>query len=181
MVTASEIKKEFEGIFRQYYKSLCSYAFTILKDAVNSEDVVQDVFIKVWENQKFQIGEDQIRYYLFTAVRNNCLNWLKKNNKHLIQELKEEDAIEEIKITAGNEEKKEDPGSLISHALKQLPPKCREVFVLSRISGLTYQQIADSLGISKKTVENQMGKAIGVLRVFVRENGVSLIIVLYII
>lgn len=176
MDMASDIKESFEGIFRQHYQRLCSYAYTFLKDMEVSEDVVQEVFIKVWENQKLQMGNDKIKFYLFTAVRNNCLTLLQKNKKHLIQELKDEDAVDEIRLRTNAVEKTTDPKTLISNALQQLPPKCREVFMLSRISGLTYQQIADSLGISVKTVENQMGKAISVMKVFVKENGISLVV-----
>lgn len=180
MITAPEIRESFESAFRQYYPNLCSYANTFLKDPQSSEDLVQEVFIKVWENQKMQLGADKIKFYLFTAVRNNCLSQLQKNKKHLTRELQDNDAAAVITLPSGNEEKKAEPKTHIANALQQLPPKCREVFMLSRISGLTYQQIADTLDISKKTVENQMGKAISMMKVFVKENGIYLVLLQYV-
>lgn len=167
-------------MFRQHYQRLCSYANTFLKDEESSEDVVQEIFIKVWEKNKMSIDANKIKFYLFTAVRNNCLTLLKKNNKNRIHELKEDDATYEIKIQLDPEEKDTDTKALISQAMEQLPPKCREVFMLSRLSGQTYKQIAETLGISVKTVENQMGKAIRLLRQFAKENGIYMIMLYFI-
>ncbi len=167
---ATTLEQDFEHLFRLHYQRLCSYAFTFLKDEVNSEDVVQDVFIKIWEKEKMEIGADQLKFYLFTAVRNNCLTLLQKNRKAPVKELEDEDGADEMMIRLDPEDKGKDPKMLIAKAMEQLPPKCREVFMLSRVSGLSYRQIAESLGISVKTVENQMGKAIRVLKVFATEN-----------
>lgn len=167
----AETIKNFESIFRQHYLKLCSYANTFLKDENSSEDIVQEIFIEIWNKQKFQIGPDKIKFYLFTAVRNNCLTRLQKNKKSPVLELKEDDASDEINIRIDKEETI-DPKNLIAKAMDQLPPKCREVFMLSRLSGHTYQQIANILGISVKTVENQMGKAIKMMKVFARENSI---------
>lgn len=173
-----EISKKFETLFRQHYRQLCSYAYTFLKDVVSSEDIVQEVFIKIWENQKMNIGNDNLKFYLFTAVRNNCLTRLQKNKKGFLEELKDEDNYDEIRLRI-DDEKTTNPKTLIAKALDQLPPKCREVFLLSRISGLTYQQVADSLGISVKTVENQMGKAIRLLKVFAKDNKIYFVVLFF--
>lgn len=170
MNPSPEIKNEFESVFRQYYQSLCSYAYSFVKDMESSEDVVQEVFVRVWEKQKLQIGADKIKFYLFTAVRNNCLTLLQKSKKNIIQELKDEDAVDTIILE--NKKEGREPAEIISQALQQLPPKCREVFLLSRVSGFTYRQIAESLDISVKTVENQMGKAISILKKFAKENSI---------
>ena len=164
MEEATEIEKNFETLFKQHYQQLCSYAFTFLKDAESSEDVVQELFIKIWEKQKLEIGATQLKYYLFTAVRNNCITRLQKNKKNYFEELKDEDATDEMKIFLEKNEEAAQPKELIAKAMELLPPKCREVFLLSRLSGHTYMQIAESLGISVKTVENQMGKALKILR-----------------
>jgi RNA polymerase sigma-70 factor (ECF subfamily) len=181
MDATSEINKIFESIFRQHYQRLCSYAFTYLKDKESSEDIVQEVFIKIWENDKIQIGADKLKFYLFTAVRNNCLTRIQKSKKVYFRELKEDDAAEEIKIRLDSVEKNTDPKVLISKAMEQLPPRCREVFMLSRLSGYSYRQITDSLGISVKTVENQMSKAIKVMKTFAKENEIYLLLVHFII
>lgn len=174
MPAEEEIRQDFENFFRQHYERLCSYAYTFLKDEESCEDLVQDIFIKIWEQRQNLIGSDQLKFYVFTAVRNNCLTALKKNKKNAIHEWSDEDAPDEIEIRIDPKETSTDPQTLISKAMEQLPPKCREVFLLSRLSGQTYQQIADSLNISVKTVENQMGKAIKVLKVFARDNRIYL-------
>lgn len=172
MEVTTEIEKDFENLFRQHYQKLCSYAYSFLKDEESSEDIVQEVFIKIWEKQKLVIGADNLKFYLFTAVRNNCLTRLQKNKKNFLQELKDEDASDEMVLRIDKEEKTTNPKKLIAKAMDLLPPKCREIFLLSRLSGQTYQQIADNLGLSIKTVENQMGKAIRLLKVFAKENNI---------
>ena len=172
MEEATEIEKNFETLFKQHYQQLCSYAFTFLKDAESSEDVVQELFSKIWEKQKLEIGATQLKYYLFTAVRNNCITRLQKNKKNYFEELKDEDATDEMKIFLEKNEEAAQPKELIAKAMELLPPKCREVFLLSRLSGHTYMQIAESLGISVKTVENQMGKAIRLMKAFAKENNI---------
>lgn len=173
--SASGIRNSFEAIFRQHYERLCSYAYTYLKDETNSEDIVQEAFIKIWEQRRDLIGSHQLKFYLFTAVRNNCLTTIAKNKKSAVVELGDEDAFDEINLKMEAVDSSADPKILLAKAMEQLPPKCREVFMLSRLSGQTYQQIADSLGISVKTVENQMGKAIRILKVFAKENRIYLL------
>lgn len=170
------IHENFRFFFDQHYQRLCSYAFTFLKEEESCEDLVQDIFIKIWENRQDLIGSDQLKYYLFSAVRNNCLTQLQKNKKYRTVEFNDEEETNEIHIRVNEEEEAAEPTVLIAKALDQLPPKCREVFLLSRISKQSYQQIADSLGISIKTVENQMGKALKILRAFARENKIYFII-----
>ena len=171
----------FRVFFDQHYQRLCSYAFSFLKDEESCEDLVQDLFIKIWMNRQDLIGTDQLKFYVFSAVRNNCLTRLQKNKKYRVVEINDEEEGEEIIINLDPGEATAEPVALIAKALDLLPSKCREVFLLSRISNLSYLQIADTLGISIKTVENQMGKALKILRVFARENRIYFIIAFYII
>lgn len=175
------LHKNFHIFFEQHYQRLCSYAFSFLKDEESCEDLVQDVFIKIWVNRQDLIGSDQLKFYIFSAVRNNCLTQLQKNKKYRIVEMTGEEEEDEIIIKLDPDEAAAEPAALIAKAMDRLPPKCREVFLLSRISNLSYFQIADTLGISIKTVENQMGKALKILRVFARENRIYFIITFYII
>ncbi|MGN6603213.1 MAG: RNA polymerase sigma-70 factor [Ginsengibacter sp.] len=172
---------DFRIFFDQHYQRLCSYAYSYLKDEESCEDIVQDIFIKIWTNRQDLIGSEQLKFYVFSAVRNNCLTWLQKNKKYRLVEMKDEDEPGEITIKLDPEDKKANPTELIAKALDQLPPKCREVFLLSRISNLTYLQIADNLGISVKTVENQMGKALKILRTFAKDNRIYFLVALCII
>ena len=169
----------FREDFHQYYSTLCQYAFTILKDSDLSEDVVQEVFLRVWEKKQDLVGTKELRFYLFTAVRNNCLTALEKNKKHNITTLSDHEVADEEKELLPPDTTGKTYEQLLAEALNQLPPKCREVFLLSRMSKLTYQQIGDTLGISVKTVENQMGKALKILRIFVKGLPVIIIIAIF--
>lgn len=175
------LHNNFRIFFDQHYQRLCSYAFSFLKEEESCEDVVQDIFIKIWQNRQDLIGTDQLKFYVFSAVRNNCLTMLQKNKKYRIVEMNDDEEGEEIDFKLDPEEANTEPTALIAKALDRLPPKCREVFLLSRISNLSYLQIADTLGISIKTVENQMGKALKIIRVFARENRIYFLVVIYII
>lgn len=137
-----------------------------MQDAHAAEDVVQDTFIKVWEGKRELITSPDIRYYLVTAVRNNCISALRKAKSSLLQypEYAPEGEPEPfITIMQHHEELKEQQKKL-SDALNALPAKCREVFLLVKMQGMSYKQTAETLGISVKTVEAQMGKALRMLR-----------------
>ncbi|PSL44282.1 RNA polymerase sigma-70 factor (ECF subfamily) [Chitinophaga niastensis] len=160
--------EQFHIIFEQHYNPLCNYALTFVKSEQASEDIVQEVFMKIWENGENIIRADGIRYYLFTAVRNNSLTYLRKAGKHPVVALTDEDVVEEQLLFSGEVIKEVDYRAALNNAISTLPPKCRDVFIMSRVSKLSYQQIATSQGISIKTVENQIGKALKMLRAFAK-------------
>lgn len=164
----------FEVVFKTYYNSLCNYAFTFVKSTDLSEDIVQETFVRIWEDRPELIPSDGFRYYLFTAVRNNCISHLRRK-KHQRVEWKEEDFVDPAAVFLKETEGETDRMSILDKAIGSLPPKCREVFLLSRISNMTYKEIAQSLGISVKTVENQLGKALKIMRGFLKEKGIVII------
>jgi RNA polymerase sigma-70 factor (ECF subfamily) len=167
----TDLYRQFQVVFRTYYNLLCNYAFTFTKDADASEDLVQDLFIKIWEQRRGLLKEGSIRYYLFTAVRNNCITWLRREKRSATVQLT---GYETISATTDypdelmDEEK--DEKLLLEQAIAQLPPKCKEIFLLSRFGKLSYKEIATDLDISPKTVENQLGKAFKILRAFLKES-----------
>jgi RNA polymerase sigma-70 factor (family 1) len=169
MAEPEQLYRLFQETFYKYYEPLCKYAFTLVKEPHSCEDIVQETFLRVWEKKQNLIGSEELTWYLYTAVRNNCLSFLEKSQKTVLGE------VPALEITQFLEErvqpitKEVDYDTLLKNALENLPPKCREVFVLSRVSNLTYKQISDSLGISIKTVENQMGKALKILRSYIRQ------------
>jgi RNA polymerase sigma-70 factor (family 1) len=161
--------EEFKIVFEEYYNPLCNYAYSILKDATMSEDVVQEVFVRIWEKKQDLVGSPSLQFYLFRAVHNNCLSQIKQNKKK--QFIHSENMEKEFaKLHDENQEEETSYLPLIRKALSLLPPKCKEVFLLSRISNLSYKEIAGMLGISAKTVENQIGKALKIFKNFIREN-----------
>lgn len=160
--------QSFQQDFHQHYQPLCQYAFTLVKEEEACEDIVQEIFLRVWEKKQDLVGTEALRYYLYTATRNNCLTYLEKSKKSVVTRLTGHETAEAPAPVREAERPAADFDTLLNEALDLLPPKCREVFVLSRVNKFTYQQIAETLDISIKTVENQMGKALRILRGFIR-------------
>ena len=153
----------FEHAFKSHFKSLHAYACSILKEETIAEEMVQNVFFKLWE-KKEQIQVNQsVTAYLYRAVYNECLNYLKHNK---VKAAHRAHAV----YTGREHENTTDPAVVkelelhIDQALNELPEQCRTIFQMSRYEELKYRMIADQLGISVKTVENQMGKALRLLR-----------------
>lgn len=162
-------KTEFEILFKTYYSSLCAYANSFLKDVPTSEDVVQEVMFKVWSGRNSLLITTSIQAYLFKAVRNGCLNVLK--HLDIRHQYKERQAIQEADhhLTSVDTVVFSELQVKIHTAIDLLPMERKKVFILSRYEGLTYQQISEKLGISVKTVENQIGKALQFLRLELAE------------
>lgn len=131
-----------------------------------AEDVVQDVFLKLW-NQKDSIQIDKsIQSYLYTMTRNHALAMMRRSDtgQRIYQEIQHTSSNIDMQDVEDAEVEKYLLIDAIYVSIRQLPPKCAEIFTLSKIKGLTYTQIAETLGISVKTVEGQMGKALRLLR-----------------
>jgi RNA polymerase sigma-70 factor (ECF subfamily) len=158
-------KQNFKDIFLTYYNPLCNYALSIVQDEVWVEDIVQEVFLNFW-NQRHTIDlTGNIKSYLFTATKNQIFESLRKD--------KSRNKMLEGFLTLSNQQNIQNEEQELSEwvkidqvysSLRHLPPKCREVFELAKLKGLTYSQIAETMQISPKTVENHMAKAFTILR-----------------
>lgn len=170
MPTNRELYLLFENLFREHYDALAQYAFSILKSKEDAEDIVQDVFVKLWQNTPEVIETAQVKFYLLTAVKNNSISLLRKQaGKHFVD-------AQEADLQALPESSKDatqDIAALVERALTLLPPQCSVIFKMSRFGKLTYQQIATELNLSVKTVENQIGKALRLMRDYAREHNIS--------
>ncbi|MEO3402472.1 RNA polymerase sigma-70 factor [Mucilaginibacter sp. CAU 1740] len=160
-------QKAFERLFKDHFKSLHAYAYTFLKDDEQAEEVVQNVFCRVWEKRDQLKTDGSIKAYLYRAVHNESLNYLKHQKVRASFGVYYADEMEQN--TGGDEpaSKKLMAAELQRHiekAMSELPEQCRIIFQLSRFEQLKYQQIADQMGLSIKTIENQMGKALRVMR-----------------
>ncbi|CAH0994569.1 RNA polymerase sigma-H factor [Emticicia aquatica] len=159
----------FESIFRKYYQSLCNYANSILKEMDESEEIVQHLFLSIWEKRSDLEISISLKSYLYRAVHNHCLNRI----KHLkIREDYQQYATnfydssyESVSQTVIKNELE----IKIEEAIRKLPEQCRLIFRMSRFDELKYHEIAEQLGLSPKTVENQIGKALKLLRVELAE------------
>lgn len=159
---ASGDRAAFEALFRLHYRPLCAFALGYLKDSDRAEDLVQDLFFRLWLDREKLVINTSVKAYLYASVRNRCLNAVKAGAK--VRALNEE-----VDDRIGEEERSEDEHTeriaRVQAAIEALPEERRKVFKLSRYEGLKYHEIAERLGISVKTVENQMGKALRSLRV----------------
>ncbi len=157
-------KKALETLFKTYYSSLVKFARNILKNTEQAEDITQDVFIKIWDKRQDLENITSFKAYLFMAVRNQCFNILKVNERKnwLDDEPENYENYMTNHVEANLNAK--DLNGKINEAIELLPEKCKLTFQLSRFENLSYKEIAETMNVSVKTVENQMGKALALLR-----------------
>lgn len=161
-------EKAFETLFRHFYPHLCLYATQVLKDPSAAEEIVQEFFVRLWEKRKETEIETSVKNYLFRAIKNHCLNYIKHNqiknqySQKILTERKSISADEDITSQTELFQK-------IEQSIAELPEKRQEIFRLNRQEGLKYREIAEKMNISIKTVETQMGLAIKTLREKLRD------------
>jgi RNA polymerase sigma-70 factor (ECF subfamily) len=155
---------DFEKLFRTYFAELAVYAFRFTEDSENAEEIVQDIFFNIWSKRENLQINISIKSYLYQTVKNSCLNFIKhkkvedKYKTHFIQQIQYEE-LNETDLESENllAEK-------IQTAIDKMPPARKKVFLMSKIDNLKYKEIAETLGISIKTVENHIGNALKFLR-----------------
>lgn len=136
-----------------------------------AEDAVQDVFVNMWQKKDHVDTEKEVRSYLFSATRNKCIELLRRQKLDRDMRLENERRIEmSASMNMEEESEKYMLKERLYCSIRQLPPKCQQVFTMSKINGLTYTEIAEQLDISPKTVESQMGKALKLLREYMAVN-----------
>lgn len=156
-------KQAFEHLFRESYKPLTAYAFRFVRELPIAENIIQDVFLKLWQNRHDLIITTSLVHYLFRSVRNHSLNHLDKNkvrSEYLKKQIEGEPNYDDFSAfypEIGLLDK-------IEAAIRALPAKRQEIFRLAREEGLKYREIADRLNLSVKTVEAQMTLALKQLR-----------------
>lgn len=164
-------EKAFERLFKDHFKSLHAYAYTFLKDNEMAEEIVQNVFCRIWEKRDQLKTDGSLKSYLYRSVHNESLNYIKhqkvKANFGVYyagqMEHSEEQQQASVKVMTTELQQ------YITAAMNELPQQCRTIFQLSRFEQLKYQQIADQMGLSVKTIENQMGKALRLMRIKLAE------------
>ncbi len=145
---------------------LCNLAYRYLYSESDSEDVVQDVFTHFWQKRKNLNVNTSLKNYLYSSVKNKCIEKIRR--KKIEKKYISEQIIEETNNT--NDEDNFEKLILIdkvNKSIDKLPKKCQSVFKMSKIEGLTYNEIAEEMGISVKTVEGQMRRAFILIREFV--------------
>lgn len=153
----------YEQIFRHYYPPLCRYAVSLAGNRDEAEELVQQVFVKIWEMHRSIDVQSSLKSYLYRAVHNHFMNLARKRKVRMMYE----DTMKHLMPGAQAPEDRARWNELqrkLEAALQKLPEQCRLIFRLNRFEELRYREIAEMLGLSVKTVENQMGKALRILR-----------------
>ena len=161
----------FQAFVEAYYTPLFNFVNSYLKDQDTSKDIVQDSFIKLWLKRKELLENISLSQYLFTIARNLCIDHFRKQkiedqylfslnrtdyftlNDQSLKQLIQKEFLEEVE-----------------KEIQKLPPQCEKIFRMHRMDGLKYREIAKELGISERTVENQISKAMRILRKFLKDH-----------
>jgi RNA polymerase sigma-70 factor, ECF subfamily len=152
--------RQFESLFRSSYVSLVRYARTMIKDQDTAEEIVQDLFFRMWKDREKIKIESSLNGYLFRSVHNKCLHLIEHNR--IVEKHAEE-------MSFRQQESPENPSDILSYKelqariasiLEKLPERCGKIFCMNRFEGLKYIEIAEKLSVSVKTVEANMGKAL---------------------
>ena len=155
--------RAFDSIFRTWYESLVRVAERMLRDRGVAEEIVQDVMLELWRRRDRLAADGSPQAYLFQSTRNRALNHL----RHLrVEQMGVPQIASERtpRLVADSGLVEEEISVALRQAIEELPPRCRQVFELSRMRGLHYAEIAQTMGVSVKAVEAQMGRALKALR-----------------
>jgi len=161
--------KVFETLFKQWYEPLCRYAYNMLHNQDEAEEIAQKTFCKLWDQREKMEIHTSIKSYLYRMVHNACLNkikqWQIQSEHHEVIAYSSASMINHVEQTVVHKELSQQ----IEFAIAALPERCREVFLLSRMQHLSYIQIAQKMQISPNTVETQIVKALKILRIRLKD------------
>lgn len=167
-------KPAFNKVYNQYINRLSFFIFKYIKDKELTEEILQELFINLWQSRNKLTNIDNLTNYLYTSAKNLMVNKLKNlvtRKLHESKYLSYQQIIDNEEDT--HEKNNLDQFILLSKAIDSLPEKCRTIFELSKYEGLTYNEIAKHLDISVKTVENQIGTAFKKIKEFFQQNNIK--------
>ncbi|TPG36160.1 RNA polymerase sigma factor [Flavobacterium pectinovorum] len=161
-----------------YHHKLCVYANSLVKNIYSAEDIVQNVFIKVWEQRTRLKSDHAIKSFLYKLVYNEFIDLYRKNQSLFSLEKSYYDTLNSI-VLDDDSESLQRVINVVNKEIQNLPPKCKEVFILSKKEGLTNIEIAEHLDVSIKTVEAQITKAFSILRSLMEEKIKNVLFLLF--
>ena len=162
----------FSKLYVSYYARLVRFAFLYVGYMGDAENIVQDFFLYLWERKEILPELRQADAYLFSAIKHRCLNFLRSrlsviDNKRPLSDVQEQEfklKLYSLQLLDDSQMSIDEVEKQIYRAIDSLPERCREIFVMSKLKGMKYREIAESLGISQNTVEGQMAIALKKLR-----------------
>lgn len=166
-------KQRFRQIFENHYPVLCRIARGYVSDPDDCEDIVQELFVSVWNKEKDLLPEAELAAYLTTAVRNNCISILRRRQR--VETVSVDLRPVELSCAPADDDAPTDYSALLDAILATLPAKCRDVFMMSKFQHMKYKDIALALDISEKTVENHIGKAYKMIRAYVATHPIAML------
>jgi RNA polymerase sigma-70 factor (ECF subfamily) len=152
---------QFEKLYKRLQPSLINYAFYLTRSSEDAIEIVNDVFLSVWNKQNQLTLDNSLKTYLYTAVKNRSINYIKKNKLETVFDDKL-DTLSDFETDKSLLQKEQQ--IIIEQIMNNLPPKCKQVFSMSRLDQLSNKEIASLLDISIKTVEAQITKALKIFR-----------------
>lgn len=161
-IAFNDDKKAFEELFHEFYPALCIFAQRYISSRESCEDIVQDTFYQIWTKRKEIVITSSFRNFLITSVKNNCIDTLRKQHireKHANRFEWNESTETPYEIYSLSELEE-----IITNALNKLPDNIQKAFRFSRFEEMTYSQIAVEMGLSQKTIESYISKALEQLR-----------------
>ncbi len=165
--------EDIEQLFKLHYTTMCKTVYRMVKDEAIAEDIVQDVFFNFWKKREQLNITTSLAAYLKRSATNAGIDYLRKKRPTSDNSFDIDEPIYQHLAVDSNQSddtiRTEELSNHIESALELLPPRCKEVFILNRFEEMSYQEVADTLGISIKTVENQIGKALKIMRIALKD------------
>lgn len=153
-------KKQFSGYFETYYRQLCLHALHFMENSEDAEDVVQEIFVHLWDKRERLDTVSSVKSYLYKAVRNNCLT--------RIRDAKPTTSIDRIPpdqlLSEEEQEERAEMEARIWKMIEELPERRRQIFLMAKRDGMSYKEIAEKTGLTVKTIENHIFRAMQSLR-----------------
>ncbi|MEM1136307.1 MAG: RNA polymerase sigma-70 factor, partial [Bacteroidota bacterium] len=170
----------FEYLFKKRYQELLVFSVKVTQLQVISEEIVQDIFVYLWENRNNLIIKSSLKSYLYTAVKHRSIDYVKSKYARMQSVVESEGGALQIgsNLTTDENLHEQELATVIQAGLQNLPEKCRIIFLMSRDAGLTYQEIAEALSISPKTVKAQMGIALKKMKAYLLQYWDKIIILI---
>lgn len=170
-----EIQRSFTQLYSVYFARMIRFSQTYIINEEDSENIVQDIFLYLWEHPEAFHAINNPDAFLFTLVKNRCLNHIKQslnNRKQPLENIEKQELEMNLYSLQQFDEMAMSPAeidSLLNEAINKLPERCREIFFLSRMEGLKHKEIANRLNISSSTVENQIVIALQKLKIELKD------------